>query len=213
MENNTNTKNIIGTVTDELYRIFDLLNRDYFEGKLEPPVLTIQKSGRGRTLGWFTLCKVWKDSSSSEDKGRYEINITPERLNRDSSDIVGTLQHEMVHYFNCVNGVKDCSNQRHNKKFKTLAEEVGLVCEQSKTYGWGYTKCSDDFLVYIKEKIHPNEKCFSYFRVGKVEPKTKVRQKKVFKYICPECKAEVKAKKDFEIICGSCQEQMIMQND
>lgn len=49
--------NVVGMALDELYRIFDILNRDKFDGSLSEPVITIQKT-KGTTLGYFTVDKV-----------------------------------------------------------------------------------------------------------------------------------------------------------
>ena len=48
--------NIIGEALDELYRVFNILNHDYYENKLPEPVITIQKA-RPNNLGHFTLGK------------------------------------------------------------------------------------------------------------------------------------------------------------
>ena len=135
--------NVVGMALNELYRIFDILNRDKFDGSLSEPVITIQKT-KGTTLGYFTVDKVWKNKGDSdkndglvaedkEENAFYEINIDPRWFcTRTAADITETLLHEMVHYFNKVNDVKDCSGNVHNKKFKAAAESVGLVVERGK---------------------------------------------------------------------------------
>ena len=55
-----NQNNHIGIALEELYRIFDILNKNYYSDKLTYPMITIQKSKKGGNLGWFTLDKVWK---------------------------------------------------------------------------------------------------------------------------------------------------------
>lgn len=196
--------NIIGKAIDELYRYFQILNEKYYDGKLSEPVITIQKE-KSNNLGHFTLDKVWRNRNEVENDelSRYEININPVNLNRPAEEIIGTLNHEMVHYANKASDIKDCNGQVHNKKFKELAERVGLICEKSKKYGWGFTTLSDEFRKYIEETIKPDAKVFEYFRNVEVK-ESKPREKKTFKYICPECKLEVKAKKDKNIKCADC---------
>lgn len=181
--------NIIGMALDELYRIFDILNRDKFNSSLSEPVITIQKT-RGTTLGYFTLDKVWKNKNDSnkndelaeEDKAEntfYEINIDPRWFcTRTAADITETLLHEMVHYFNKVNGVKDCSGNVHNKKFKAAAERVGLVVERDKKVGWGITSMTDELKEYIDTEVQPKESAFEYFRVGVIKLDNKKKKKK-----------------------------------
>jgi DNA-directed RNA polymerase subunit RPC12/RpoP len=203
-----NQNNFIGIALDELYRIFEILNKEYYSEKLTYPMITIQKTKRSGNLGWFTLDRVW-EKKDTEDK-RFEINICAEYLGRDMYDVVDTLQHEMVHYANKISDVKDCNGQVHNKKFKTLAESVGLIVEKSKKYGYGHTTCSDQFKKFIDESIQPNIECFAYFR--NVPPKENTpKEKTQFTYICPNCEEKIKAKADKHIICGDCQVEFIMK--
>ena len=208
--------NVIGIALEELYRIFDVLNRDKFDGSLAEPVITIQKT-RGGTLGHFTLSKVWKDKNDeeSEENAYYEINIDPRWFNsRTSAEVVETLLHEMCHYHNKVNNIKDCSGNVHNKKFKSSAERVGLIVEKGKGVGYGYTSMSDDLKAYMDEVVKPNEEAFEYFRSVpmKLSGGGGIRKKNVFKYTCPDCGAEVKGKRDMTIKCGLCDVVMKMED-
>jgi phosphopantetheinyl transferase (holo-ACP synthase) len=174
-----NQNNFVGIALDELYRIFDILNKNYFSNKLLYPMITIQKTKHAGNLGWFTLDKIWENKEATDK--RYEINICAEYLNQDIYTIVDTLQHEMVHYANKIAEIKDCNGQVHNKKFKTLAESVGLLVEKSKKYGYGHTSCSDEFKKFINDKIKPNTECFAYFRNLFIKEQKIAREKRTFK--------------------------------
>lgn len=207
--------NVIGIALNELYRIFNILNNDKFDGCLPEPVITIQK-GKSKSLGHFTLDKVWKNKKtigengekntedvSEEDAAKYEINLNPEYFgNLTVPEIVGVLLHEMCHYRNKIEDIKDCNGNIHNKKFKTLADSVGLVVEKGKSVGWGYTSLSPELEEYINNIIQPNS-VFEYFRTG-IPKITKPRTKTLFKYTCPECGMNAKGKKDIQIKCGAC---------
>lgn len=206
--------NIIGTALDEIYRWFTILNEKYFNNELPRPMITIQK-GRKNNLGYITLDKVWTgiDEETGNDKeALYEINITAENLNRPVAEIVGTLQHEMVHYIDIVHGIKDCSGQVHNKKFRSMAESKGLICEKVKSYGWGITSPNDELNQFINEVIKPNEDVFSYFRLAPLHEKERPK-KSIFKYTCPVCGLTVKAKKKKNIMCGECSIRLEMEDD
>lgn len=205
--------NIIGVAIDELYRYFDILNKDYYDSKLPEPVITIQKA-RPNNLGHFTLGKVWKnkDDSENEDLAKYEININPVNLNRPVEKIITTMQHEMVHYANKMNEIKDCNGNIHNKKFKSLAESVGLLVDKGKSVGWGYTSPSNEFIKYIQGKIKPNEEVFAYFRSCPPPKEKKAREKKSFKYTCPRCEMVAKAERDKHIQCGECKVDLVMED-
>lgn len=208
--------NVIGMALEELYRIFNILNLYKFNGELAEPVITIQKT-RGRALGHFTLAKVWKDKNDeeSEDNAYYEINVDPRWFNsRTPADVAETLLHEMCHYYNKVNNVKDCSGNVHNKKFKSSAERVGLVVEKGKSVGWGYTSMSDELKAFMEDIVKPSEEAFEYFRSTpmKLSGGGGGRKKNLFKYTCPDCGAEVKGKRDMTIKCGLCDVEMKMED-
>ena len=209
--------NVVGAALEELYRIFGILNRDKFNGELTEPVITIQKT-RGSALGHFTLDRTWRDKNdeASEEISYYEINIDPRWFNtRTPADVAETLLHEMCHYYNKVNDIKDCSGNVHNKKFKSSAEKVGLVVEKGKGVGYGYTSMSEALEAYINEVVKPSEAAFEYFRSVPMKPfgAGGGRKKSMFKYTCPECGQEVKGKRDVTIKCGLCDVVMKMEDE
>ena len=217
--------NVIGNALDELYRIFHILNHDKFDDNLPEPVITIQKT-RGLVLGHFSACKVWRnkqnveevnvEENNSDENSYYEINIDPRWFNvRSAEEVAETLLHEMCHYANKMAGIKDCNGNVHNKKFKALAERVGLIVEKGKGIGFGYTSLSDELKEYIMKEIKPNEEAFEYFRTSVVDvggTKTP-RKKNVFTYTCPNCGQTVKGKRDVSIKCGTCDVAMEMEDE
>lgn len=200
--------NVVANALDELYRCFNILNRDKFDGTLIEPVITIQAK-RG-TYGHFTLDKVWKNVEDNEENGAsfYEINLNPCYFDeRGTVGIVTTLLHEMVHYRNRVNDIKDCSGRVHNKKFKTVAEKCGLIVEKKDSIGYGYTYPSDELKEYIENIVCPKESAFKFFRAGEVKEngrEKKKRNKSMFKYTCDWCGQTARAKKDALLSCGAC---------
>lgn len=197
---------------NELHRMFDLFNDEFFDGELSHPVITIQKS-RANNLGHFTLSKIWENVDTKE--ATYEININPIHLDRPADEIAGTLLHEMIHFFHKVNDIKDATNNVHNKKFKTKAEELGFIVEKSKKYGWGHTTLSPELKSYIDSEIQPRPECFMYFMNIPMdeEKEAKTTTKKTFKYTCPKCGMEVKAKPEMNILCGNCGVTLEMEED
>ena len=208
--------NVIGTALEELYRIFEILNHDKFDDTLPEPVITIYKT-RGKTLGHFTVDRVWhnKNNVEPDESAYYEINIDPRWFcDRTPEEVVETLLHEMCHYANKMSGIKDCNGNIHNKKFKTLAESVGLIVEKGKSVGWGYTSLSDELKEYIQEEINPDAEAFEYFRfvASKDSGDKPTKKKKTFEYTCPDCGQTVKGKRDITIKCGICDVIMDMED-
>lgn len=203
-------------VAGYLNKIFDLLNETYFESALSRPTITIQSTPKA--YGHFSLRE---DTWVSKLGGTHEINIGAGTLSRDIECVVATLLHEMVHYYNYVNGIQDCSrgNTYHNKRFKAAAEQRGLCVEHSDKYGWSHTSPSDELLQFCLDNdlgdilINRNE--FSGVRVpgtgthsgtGIAVPPKKSSTRK---YLCPCCRNSVRATKTVNIGCLDCGVQMI----
>ena len=206
-------------VAGYLNKIFDLLNKEYFESTLSRPTITIQSTPKA--YGHFSLNK---DTWISKLGGTHEINIGAGTLARPIENVVATLLHEMVHYYNYVNGIQDCSrgNTYHNGKFKKAAEERGLIITHSEKYGWSHTEPSDELLEFVLNHdltdilINRNEA--SYFRVGGgsgahsggvdgITPPPRTSSTR--KYVCPCCGMSVRATRTVRIACIDCNEQMI----
>ena len=199
-----NENNFIGIATEELFRVFDILNEYYFQKKLQAPMITIQRALSKNNLGYFTLAQIWR--AKENIRPRHEINISAEHLKDKAPEVVETLLHEMVHYSNRSSGVIDCNGNIHNLKFKQLAESVDLKVEKSKKYGYGFTSCSEKLLTFINDTIKPSADAFSYFRQADEEKGGggTAKPKSTFTFKCPHCNAVAKAKNDVKIVCGAC---------
>lgn len=200
---------------------FDVLNEVYFNGELPPIVITIMSSPRSR--GHFTLTRDWR----VDNETFHEINISAEHLDRPIENILATLCHEMVHYYNWINHIQDVSSggRYHNLKFKTAAEQRGLIISQARFIGWSLTAPSEEFIDVIKS--HGIEKPLDINRDGDKDwykgltggdgnivigvdgtagglvlpkkPKCSTR-----KYQCPCCNNSFRATKDINVLCLDC---------
>lgn len=199
-----------------LNKIFDLLNRAYFENALSRPTITIQSTPKA--YGHFSLRA---DTWLSKNGATHEINIGAGTLARPIEEVTATLLHEMVHYYNYENGVQDCSrgNTYHNRRFKESAESRGLCVEHSEKYGWSRTFPSDDLLAFVMDNnladilINRNES--SGFRImgtgthSGTNDGTPPRTASTRKYACPCCGNSVRATKKVNIACMDCGQQML----
>ncbi len=199
-----------------LNHIFDLLNESFFESSLSRPIITIQSTPRA--YGHYTLYDAW---SVDGEKGFREINIGAGTLSRPIEEITATLLHEMVHYHNDTNGVKDCSrgNTYHNKNFRLLAEKCGLLIEHHPTYGWSITKPGDELLNFCIDNdlrdIRLNRMDEFSIRIpgtgthsGTFTTGISTRKSSSRKYICPHCGMSIRATREVRIMCMDCGEQM-----
>ena len=143
-------------VAGYLNKIFDLLNSRFFERELSRPTITIQSTPKA--YGHFSL----RDDTWISKNGRsHEINIGAGTLARPIESVCATLLHEMVHYYNYIHGIKDCSrgNTYHNQRFKRAAESRGLLLPHGPKYGWSHTAPADELLQFVLDRhSHQSER-------------------------------------------------------
>lgn len=120
-----------------------------------PPVVLLPapaQRGRMNVLGHFAALR-WR--SKKEKGGNYhEVVVVAEHLNRSAESVTETLLHEAAHAMNFARGIKDCTkSQYHNLRYKVAAEEVGLVVEQVRHYGWALTSMPVETVFRYRKEI------------------------------------------------------------
>ena len=205
-------------VTQYLNKVFKLINSEYFDNELEMPTITIQSTVGA--YGHVTTSKIWKTESGIAS---YELNIGADYLDRPIENIVATLIHEGCHLYAMQNGIKDTSNRGvyHNKRFKTLAEDRGLIIEKHSRYGWTITTPSEATINFcidndLQEVLITRHIGITFTGVGTgkngngtpVKPTTPKKGNSI-KWICPCCGAIVRSTKILNIVCGDCNEKFI----
>ncbi|WP_216917990.1 hypothetical protein [Nocardia noduli] len=100
-----------------------------------------QGRGRGLRLGHFGPDR-W------EHAGRWmpELFVGAEGLASGPREVLATLLHEAAHGIATTREISETSDngRYHNKKFKTLAEELGLTPARHQRCGWSLTTMPDD---------------------------------------------------------------------
>jgi len=204
---------------------YDVLNEVYFDNELRPIAITIMSSPR--TNAHFTVGRVWR----AEGERLHEINISAEHLDRPIENVVGSLLHEMVHWYCHLNGLQDTSQngRYHNKVFKAEAEKRGLRISYAKYIGYSVTEPTEELMEVIRS--HNIEKPLDINRDGErmvfigiggddnssngtdangvdtgavQKPKCSTR-----KYICPKCGNNFRATKDINVLCLDCMTEFI----
>lgn len=204
-----------------LEKIYRELNADMFGGELEEPIITIQSTPTA--YGHVTCSKVWK----SKDSDKYELNLGAGTIGRPIEETVSTMLHEMVHIYNLMHDIQDCSRggKYHNKNFKEKAESVGLIIEKHDVYGWTITSPSDDLILYIADKgwtdilINRQEGIRIPIsgtkgkdgKDGEGEETPTRKPSSTRKYSCPCCGISTRATKTIRIMCMDCGEQMVVE--
>ena len=74
--------------------------------------------------------------------GLAELFVGGEGLRRGARSVLATLLHEAGHGVATVRGIKDTSREGryHNKRFRELGEELGLLIEMDGNRGWSGTR-------------------------------------------------------------------------
>ena len=198
-------------VAGYLNRIFDLLNEEYFENALSRPTITIQSTPRA--YGHFSLRD---DTWVSVTGNSHEINIGAGTLARPIENVVTTMLHEMIHYYNHINGIQDCSRggTYHNQRFRNACLARDLEVTRSDKYGWSHTAPGDGLLEFVLKNdltdilLSRNE--WSSFRIGggtgthEGSGNTAPTRVSSRKYVCPCCGLSVRATKLVRIACIEC---------
>lgn len=195
-----------------LNKIFKLINTEYFDDTLDMPTITIQSTIGA--YGHVTTSEVWE---TEQGNGSYELNIGADYLHRPIENIVATLIHESCHLYAMKNGIKDTSNRGiyHNRKFKELAEERGLIISKDSRYGWTITEPSEETYKFccewelqemlISRNISVTD-CENGTGKGNDDSQDIPVMKKgnSQKWICPCCKTIIRSTKKVNVVCGDC---------
>ena len=130
-----------------------------------------------------------------------QIDINQKSLDNDKN-IVLEMMHQMVHIYCWNQNKKDTrrGGQYHNKIFREIANEKGLIVNYNKSSGYQVIDISTiiwkDILnnSSIGEILHNIKKCVDYEK-----PDYKAVQ-----YYCPICKKKIYAAPGSNVICGYC---------
>lgn len=122
-------------------------------------------------------------------------------------EVAGTLLHEMVHFYNFLNNVKDCNSNGnyHNKHFRDAAVKHGLIVEKDATRGWALTSPSEEFAQFIIKCGFKDIK----IKRNSILPEKKAKSS-TRKYVCPVCGDSARATKDVAFACCKCHEKLIL---
>lgn len=176
-------------------------------------ILASGKTGRGAKHGHF--------APGSWTENHHEILIAAESLARGAEATLGTLIHELAHAVAAATGVRDTSNNNryHNKRFKEIAEKLGITLEQADTIGWSVTTLPEETAAKYKTGLDTLAKSLTTYRVGlmpegKAAPK-KPRNKTKAPMVCG-CEDEVSVsiqwfeRQGESLFCSECEQGFVL---
>ncbi len=189
---NVRTENTLVPVIVEAERTIREIIK-HFGLKTEPKqiLVTVQTKGRKQALGWF-WAKRWsagkaadasKPRSDAAKDAVHEINLSAEHLK--TCDVGELLIHEMAHAENNTLEIRDCVGRMHNKKFKVMAERLGLLVKpRDRSVGFGYTELDAPAKTFLKDIKFDKE----IFSMARLTPSPSMKAgTHLLKCECPGC--------------------------
>lgn len=112
------------TVYASLQQAFDHMNVELFGGRLEQPVLTLQK--KANSDGYFHA-EQFRTRSEAEDV-RSQLTLNPAAFaGRTDKSILSTLVHGMVHLQQFIEGDNPPKKNGHNVEWAEMMDAIGLT--------------------------------------------------------------------------------------
>lgn len=137
------------TTGSELVRTIEDLWRQ--AQKLHPEIpdavigMTSGTAGYSRPRWGHVLAHAFGDDVVGAEGNQHHYMIAGECFADGAERVLANLLHEAAHLVATSRGVQDCaSNGRHNKKFKTIGEELGLIVQDAgRQFGWTITSLAE----------------------------------------------------------------------
>lgn len=166
---------------------------------------------RGLVWGHFSPLRWTRRGGKSTD----EIMISGESLARPAAETIGTLLHEAAHALAEARKIKDTSrgHRYHNRRYKALAEEMGLDVALAEKIGWSVTTMRPATVTRYAAEIEDldlaQQAMLRAFRQTQLEEKKPARASRA-KAVCG-CERSISVAPgvldDGPIVCGLCSEE------
>ncbi len=166
---------------------------------------------RGLRLGHFAASR-WRLAEGSEEEMLGEVFIGGEGLQRGGAAVLGTLLHEAAHAHAARQQVKDTSRQGryHNRRFKALAEQLGLEVEHHPQLGWSLTTLPSCTARRYGEQVLAVERALFGYRESEHQQRQQRQQRRPagrIRCVCG-CGRSIHVPRGElhrgEIVCGAC---------
>lgn len=140
-------------LVSELERTWDAIRRWHPD---LPEVVFALAEGTSRGRAGHFASERW-EAAGSPDELRAEVFVAGEVASRGGEGVLEVLLHEAAHGLARARGVRDCDvTGRHNRRYRQLAEEVGLVAglDPGHTWrGWCETALTDAARVRYSDEL------------------------------------------------------------
>jgi hypothetical protein len=149
---------------------------------------------------------------------RPEVLVSGEGLRRGARDVLATLLHEAAHGVANTRKIQDTSRQGrwHNRRFATLAGELGLKVTQDPKTGWSQTHLTEQLATRYADQLTGLSSALLLWRHAELQLGTPTTSRNLLPCSCA-CGRKLRvARSTLEqapIICGACDEPFTPERD
>jgi hypothetical protein len=177
-----------------------------------PQVVVILGAGSEARRGLFKWGHFAAARWQVADTNRPEVLVSGEGLKRGARAVLATLLHEAAHGLANTRGVKDTSRQGrwHNRRFATLAGELGLQVDVDKKTGWSQTSLTDQLAGRYADQLAGLDAALQLWRhtERQLDPATVSRNLLACSCACGrKLRVSRTTLEQAPIICGGCKER------
>ncbi len=168
-------------------------------------VLVVASGGDAKR---FHLGHFAPDRWQVNGTGRHEVLVGGEGLQRGPVDVLATLLHEAAHGLAQARSIKDTSRQGryHNRRYATLAAELGLDVACQERFGWSLTTVPDATTAAYTTELDEIRTALVLWRYLD-QHASRGRSRNLLACVCP-CGRRIRAATatlaDAPIVCGAC---------
>jgi hypothetical protein len=176
-----------------------------------PQVVVILGAGSESRRGLFKWGHFAAARWQVADTNRPEVLVSGEGLKRGAPAVLATLLHEAAHGLANTRGVKDTSRQGrwHNRRFATLAGELGQKVDVDKRTGWSQTSLTDQLAIRYADQLAGLDAALGLWRHTERQFGPAAASHNLLACSC-ECGRKLRVSRttleQAPIICGACEE-------
>jgi hypothetical protein len=170
-------------------------------------VLVVASGSEGKRLNWGHFAPHrWQVNGAD----RHEVLVGGEGLQRGPTEVLGTLLHEAAHGLAQARGVQDTSRQGryHNRRYATLAGELGLEVTTVKPIGWSATTVPEHTAEVYAGQLEELAAALVMWRRQEHRIGTGSRSRNLLAAVC-DCGRRIRVAKatiaEAPILCAACQ--------
>jgi hypothetical protein len=167
-------------------------------------VVASGSAGKRLNLGHFAPHR-WQVAGAD----RHEVLVGGEGLQRGPRDVLGTLLHEAAHGLAQTRSIQDTSRagRYHNRRYATLARELGLDISTVKPIGWSATTVPEQTAAGYAGQLEELGTALVLWRRQELHAAGGSKSRNLLACRCP-CGRKLRAAKatlqEAPIVCGAC---------